>query len=405
MDIDLTVLVVFLFVYGGMVLGGIPGLALDRTGVAVLGAIALTATGHTNLEQAWKAMDVSTLALLLGLMIVSVQFRLGGFYTKVVAYVANLPLSPYVLLGATVWVVGVLSSVLVNDIVCLATTPVVIEACAKRRLDPVPFCLAIALSSNVGSALTLVGNPQNMLIGQTLHLSFSKYLWDASVPVVLGLFCVWGVIAFLWRKKIFRQTLIPSLEAIPFNAWQTTKGLTVLAGLLFVFLFTSIPRGISALTAAGILFLSRKMASRRFLGEVDWQLLVLFGGLFVINDCVGRSGIPQMLVSELRALGIDMDSGFWLFITTTVLSNLVSNVPAVMLLLPMSNHSQLGAILALSSTLAGNLLLVGSIANLIVADQASLHGVRITWKQHALVGIPITIITLCIAGAWLAFLQ
>jgi len=278
MDIDLTVLLVFLFVYGGMVLGGIPGLALDRTGVAVLGAIALTATGHTNLEQAWKAMDVSTLALLLGLMIVSVQFRLGGFYTKVVAYVANLPLSPYVLLGATVWVVGVLSSVLVNDIVCLATTPIVIEACAKRRLDPVPFCLAIALSSNVGSALTLVGNPQNMLIGQTLHLSFSKYLWDASVPVVLGLFCVWGVIAFLWRKKIFRQTLIPSLEAIPFNAWQTTKGLTVLAGLLFVFLFTSIPRGISALTAAGILFLSRKMASRRFLGEVDWQLLVYLAG-------------------------------------------------------------------------------------------------------------------------------
>lgn len=153
--------------------------------------------------------------------------------------------------------------------------------------------------------------------------------------------------------------------------------------------------------AAGVLFLSRHMASRRMLGEVDWQLLVLFGGLFIVNDVLAKTGMPAAAVDALAGIGVDMKSAPALFGTTVVLSNLVSNVPAVMLLLPVSDHAQAGPILALASTLAGNLLLVGSIANLIVADQAGRLGVRIGWRDHARVGVPVTLATLALAALWL----
>ena len=183
---DTWVVLVFGFVYLGMVLGEIPGLALDRTGVALLGALALIASERVTPEAAWRAVNVPTLALLFGLMVVSAQFRLGGFYTWVARKAAGADVSPAVLLGLVVAVAGGLSAVLANDIVCLAVAPLLIEGCARRGLDPVPFLLALACAANVGSAATLIGNPQNMLIGQTLHLWFVGYLGDAAVPALLA---------------------------------------------------------------------------------------------------------------------------------------------------------------------------------------------------------------------------
>src|SRR2546430_689525 len=177
-----------------MVLGEIPGLALDRTGVALLGAIALLATEQVSPEAAWGAVDVSTIMLLFGLMVVSAQFRLGGFYTYLTRRLSAVQVAPDVLLAFLVGVAGILSALLANDIVCLAMAPVLVEGCARRRLDPVPFLLALACAANVGSAATLIGNPQNILIGQTLHLSFAGYLLDAGVPTALGLIVVWEVI-------------------------------------------------------------------------------------------------------------------------------------------------------------------------------------------------------------------
>lgn len=401
MTIDPTVLAVFGVVYAGMIAGGIPGLAIDRTGIAVLGAIALLATGHVSLDASWHAMDVGTLALLLGLMVVSAQFRLGGFYTRVIARAVSAPLSPPTLLALVIGAVGLLSALLVNDVVCLAATPVIVQAASRRRLDPLPFLLATACASNVGSAATLIGNPQNMLVGQALGLSFAGYLADAAVPSVLGLGSVWAVVAFQWRGRWHLVSEVPAVEFPVYNAWQTGKGLAILGVLLALFLFTPIPRGVTALAAAGVLFLSRHMASRRMLGEVDWQLLVLFGGLFIVNDVLAKTGMPAAAVDALAGIGVDMKSAPALFGTTVVLSNLVSNVPAVMLLLPVSDHAQAGPILALASTLAGNLLLVGSIANLIVADQAGRLGVRIGWRDHARVGVPVTLATLALAALWL----
>ncbi len=398
---DLTILAVFLLVYLGMILGRLPGLAIDRTGLALLGALLLLAGGRVSLSEGWGSMDVPTLALLFGLMVVSAQFRLGGFYTAVTRRLASAPLSPEGLLALLIAVSALLSALLANDIVCLAMAPVLIEGCSRRGLDPKPFLLALACAANVGSAATLIGNPQNMLIGQALGLSFAGYLLDGGIPALLGLFAVWWVIARSARGRWELPGGAPEVEAPPFDPWQTGKGLAVLLALTVAFLAAPWPRELLALGAAALLLASRRLTSRSILAQVDWHLLILFMGLFVVNHALAASGMPAAALGALRVSGIDLTGPAWLFGATALLSNLVSNVPAVMLLLPAADHPLAGAVLALSSTLAGNLLVVGSIANIIVIDQAARLGVAISWRDHARVGIPVTLLTLAIAAGWL----
>ena len=398
---DTLVVVVFVGVYLGMVLGRIPGLALDRTGVALLGALVLVASERIQPAAAWNAVDVPTIALLFGLMVVSAQFRLGGFYGALTRRLAAAQVSPPRLLGLLVATVGVLSALLANDIVCLAVAPLLVEGCARRGLDPVPFLLGLACAANVGSAATLIGNPQNMLIGQSLHLDFARYLLDALVPAGVGLAVVWAVICLAARGAWGGHTPVPAIEEPGLDRWQTEKGFLVLALLLAGFLFTPVPREVLALAAAAVLLTSRRMASRRILALVDWHLLVLFVGLFVVNSALAGSGALAAAERGLAAAGVDLARPAWLFPVTVVLSNLVSNVPAVMLLLPQATHPLAGPVLALASTLAGNLLVVGSIANVIVIEQAGALGVMVSWRTHARIGVPVTLATLAVAAGWL----
>jgi len=265
----------------------------------------------------------------------------------------------------------------------------------------VPYLLAIACAANVGSAATLIGNPQNILIGQALRLSFSGYLIMAGIPSLLGLVIIWAVIA--WQYRTRWHTGEDSLKELaenlqPWNGWESFKGL-IIAGMLFViFLFTGLPRDISALAAAGLLLMSRKLHSRTMLGLVDWQILVLFCGLFIVNHALAQTRVPELVVSELLGHGIDLAHPGWLFSITVLLSNTVSNVPAVMLLLPVASHPLAGPVLALSSTFAGNLLIVGSIANVIVVESAAAHGIRIDWRNHAPTGVIVTVLTLALAA-------
>jgi Na+/H+ antiporter NhaD/arsenite permease-like protein len=399
--VDTTVLLVFGLVYLGMVVGRLPGLALDRTGVALLGAIVLIGTERISPAAAWEAVDVPTMALLLGLMVVSAQLRLGGMYAEITRRIARARLAPRSLLLAVIGVSALLSAVVANDIVCLAMTPVLAAGCIRRGLKPVPFLLALACAANVGSAATLIGNPQNMLIGQTLHLPFAAYLLDSLVPAVLGCLATWWVICRVVGTDWYQAPKKLRVEATPFDPWQSFKGAAVVVLLMICFLLSDWPREALALVAAGVLMTSRKMHSRDVLGLVDWPLLVLFGGLFVVNHAVAAAGIANHALVHLAGAGVDLARPVWLFVVTVILSNLVSNVPAVMLLLPAASHSQAGAILALASTLAGNLFLVGSIANLIVVDQAERIGIPITWRDHARVGVPVTLATLAIAAGWL----
>lgn len=398
-----TILIIFLIVYLGMILGGLPFLRLDRTGVALLGAIALISIDALSLEQAVASIHLPTMALLFAFMVVSAQMRLGGFYDWVTHKLAGMALSPARLLAVLVVVSAALSAVFSNDVVCLAMAPLLVDACRRRGLAPVPYLLALACAANIGSAATLIGNPQNMLIGQTMQLSFDGYFLDAIVPVALGLVLCWALIVRQaqgrWEEA---ADAAAEPETIAFDAWQTTKGLAIAGALLVGFLFAPWPREHMALIGAGILLMSRQLRSQNMLGLVDWELLVLFMSLFVVNAALQRTGLTGEAVAWMAAHGLRLDQPGALFATTFVLSNLVSNVPAVMLLIPVVHHPLGGVMLALVSTLAGNLLIVGSIANIIVVDAAARRGITIDWKRHARVGVPVTIATLAIAGAYLA---
>lgn len=398
---DWIILAVFCAVYVGMFFGELPGLALDRTGVALLGAIVLVATGRVSPREAWLSIDVATIGLLLGLMILSAQFRLGGFYTWFTRRLAEIDGSPRQLLALVIAGAAVLSALLANDIVCLAMSPILAEACARRRLNPVPFLLGLAAASNIGSAATLIGNPQNMLIGQTLQLSFAVYFAQAIVPTLVGLVVTWAILCWQVGGKWECDVPVPEVHAVPLNRWQTTKGIVILAAVVVLMLAGSVPREVVALGAAGLILTSRRMASSRYLGLVDWNLLVLFCGLFVVNEALQRTGVLPQILSHCREAGLDVTRPLWLFVLAAVLSNLISNVPATMLLLPAATHPLGGLVLALASTLAGNLILVGSIANMIVVDQAARLGIRIDWQAHARVGVPVTLATLLIAAIWL----
>ena len=403
---EAPVVLIFCAVYAGMILGGLPLLQLDRTGVALLGAIAIVGTGALSPVQAAESVHLPTILLLFSFMVIAAQLRLGGFYDWVTLKIAAAPLSPSLLLAGVIIAAGALSAVFSNDVVCLAVAPALIDACARRRLDPVPYLLGLACSANVGSAATLIGNPQNMLIGQTLAIPFSAYLRHAAVPSLLGLAATWGVIAWQARGKWTSSAEVPSeASAPPLDPWQTAKGLAVAAALVAAFLLTGWPREVAALVGAGLLLSSRKLHSRQTLGLVDWGLLVLFIGLFVVNRAFEDTDLPRRVLDALGARGVPLTAPAPLFVATFLLSNVVSNVPAVMLLLPVAKDpgapAYAGAMLALVSTLAGNLLIVGSIANIIVVDAAAQRGIAIDWRRHARVGVPVTAVTLAIAAAWL----
>jgi len=402
-----VVVAIFAVVYLSMILGGLPRLKLDRTGVALLGAIAIVGLGDLTPEAAARAIHLPTILLLFAFMVISAQMRLGGFYAAVTRRIVALPVSPAALLAWIVGAAAALSAVFSNDIVCLAMAPVLAQACIARRLDPVPYLLALACAANIGSAATLIGNPQNMLIGEVLGLSFGGYLRDAMVPVLLGLAALWLLLRPTLRALDAPVPVATAGRDPPFDAWQSGKGLAVAVALLVVFLATDWPRDVAALVGAGLLLLSARFHTRQVTALIDWDLLVLFMSLFVVNHALAHTGVTAQAVAALRTQGLDLEATGPLFGATLALSNLVSNVPAVMLLLPMAGGAAdpagVGLVLALVSTLAGNLLIVGSIANIIVVDAARREGIAIDWKRHARAGVPVTLATLTIAAAWLAW--
>ena len=411
-EVDAGVVAVFALVYLGMFLGGLPKLKLDRAGVALLGAIAVIGMGAVTVDEAARSVDLPTILLLFSFMVVSAQMRLGGFYAAVTRRVGGQPLSPAALLGALIGVSAALSAVFSNDVICLAMTPVVARLCLQRGLPPVPFLVGLACAANIGSAATLIGNPQNMLIGSVLQLPFAGYVRQSLVPVALSLVVLW---AWLAMGPGARKRMASPVRATPeaaeqapdepvFDAAQTAKGLVVATVVLWAFLFTTWPHEVVALVAAGVLLLSRRFHSSDVMGFVDWELLVMFMGLFVVNHAFERTGLAAQAVAALAAQGVDLGHTGPLFAAGLALSNLVSNVPAVMLLLPHvqgQDPAAAGLTLALVSTFAGNLLVVGSIANLIVADLAAQQGIAIDWRAHARIGIPVTLLTLAVVAGWL----
>ena len=395
---------IFAATYLGVAVGGVPGLAIDRTGIALLGAIAMVATGALAMPQALQAIDAPTLLLLYALMVVSAQFRVGGFYTWTVLRLRRFISREKLFLLIVMAVTAVMSSILVNYVICLAFTPVLAVSLLQAGLNPVPFLIGMAVASNIGSAATIIGNPQNMLIGQMGHLEFGPFLAWCGVPSLISLALAYGTIVRLYRGR-FQGTPPTHRGAAswpPFNRRQSIKGLLA-TGALIVLFFTHIPRELTALAIAGILLCSRQMRTRDMLEQVDWHLLTLFCGLFIVIGGVMLSGVPAALVAGLRGYGIDIHNLYVLTGLSALLSNVVSNVPATMLLTRFLDPAQATEwyVLALASTYAGNLITIGSIANLITIEQARPYGVVIGFKEHARIGIPVTVLSLLVALLWI----
>jgi Na+/H+ antiporter NhaD/arsenite permease-like protein len=397
---------IFILTYGGVALGRVPGLMLDRSGIALLGAIAMVVSGAVSIPQATAAIDIPTILLLYALMIVSAQLRLGGFYTWVVLKSTAWLKHPRIFLLIMMALSALLSAILANDIVCLAFTPVLALSLYSANMNPVPFLLGLAISSNIGSAATIIGNPQNMLIGQMGKLHFGQFLFWCAPPSILSLAAAYFLICKTHEGRFMDPGHVedlPRQKPWPaFNQWQSIKGLAATVILMILF-FTPIPREFSAIAIAGLLLCSRKMRSRNILEMVDWQLITLFCALFVVIHGIGLYQIPETIMGFLSRQGIDVRNLFMLTGISTIMSNLVSNVPATLLLIQFlepSNHVQ-WYVLALSSTYAGNLILIGSIANLIVIEQARFFGIRISFREHAKAGVPVTIISLLILIGWI----
>jgi Na+/H+ antiporter NhaD/arsenite permease-like protein len=408
MTSETLALVIFGLTYLGIAVGEIPGLALDRTGIALLGAIAMVVAGIVPEREAVLAVDMPTILLLYSLMVISSQFRLGGFYTYVAERLVRMMDRPRRFLLWMMSVSALLSSILANDIVCLAFTPILSVALLRARLNPVPFLIGLAVSSNIGSAATIIGNPQNMLIGQVGHLHFGRFLAWCLVPSLVSHFVSIGLLLVLYRGRFAgavpdQTAMAPGGDWPAFDAHQSRKGVLVTVAMVALF-FTPMPRELTALVAAGILLCSRSMSTRTLLGLVDWHLITLFCGLFVVIRGIEIAGLPGRLVAFLGAQGWQLGDPYLLTGVSAILSNLVSNVPAVMLLVKFLDPAQPTPwyVLAVASTFAGNLILIGSIANLIVAEQARAFGIRISFREHARTGVPVTLASIAILLAWVA---
>ena len=412
----------FLLTYTGLALGKLPGLRTDRTGVALVGATLVLLTGllgfgDAGFDEAIKAIDFRTIALLLGMMVVVGCLREAGFFGLLAGWASAHFQRPLTLLAAVFVLSGVLSAILVNDVVCLALTPLVLHMTRRLRLDPRPHLIGLALASNIGSTATPTGNPQNVIIDNLSHISYLRFSVRLAPVAILGL-----VVAFLLTAWVYRGALKNAEEGAEkgkgdddspkdsarANAKKTpllVKSLIVTLAAVVLF-FLGLPMHLVALGAASILLLDRFKPTKVY-RHIDWGLLLMFAGLFVVVQAFEVNVMRHLQLAEwppLREHPVAL-----LSVVSAALSNIVSNVPAVLLFkpvvpaLPQAVQESAWLALAMSSTLAGNLTVLGSVANLIVVEQARGEGTTITLWDYCRVGVPVTLVTLAIGIAWLRF--
>jgi Na+/H+ antiporter NhaD/arsenite permease-like protein/uncharacterized membrane protein (UPF0127 family) len=404
----ITALIIFIITYLFIGLRQIPRLNINRPAGALVGAVLMVVFGVLTLDQAFSAIDMHTLLLLLGMMIITVYLRTAGFFELMADKMLSLAKTPFQLLILVVLSSGLLSALFVNDTICLLYTPIILEVTVQLGVNPMPYLLALAMSSNIGSVMTVTGNPQNMLIGIYSKIPYLTFL-GALFPVALaGLAVSVAVIWFVYRKEM-RTTVFASRPRMPeyrVHKPLLVKALVVCVAVLVSFLL-GYPYSLVAAAGAMLLLVAGGVSTEKILEGVDWTLLLFFSGLFIVMHGVEVSGLAAAVIAKAGDLTVLSPLGriAGLSAVSVVLSNLVSNVPAVMLLKPLiqtlGSGQSMWLALAMSSTLAGNLTLIGSVANLIVVQQARKR-VEIGFMEYFCVGALITAVTIAIGIAVLA---
>jgi Na+/H+ antiporter NhaD/arsenite permease-like protein len=398
------IFLILVLTYAGIALGRVPGLKLDRTGIGLLGAIATMIFGGVSTAEVVSYINWPTIFLLFGFFVISAQLQLSGFYGLVAGGISARLGHPARFLLILMAAVAGLSAFLNNDIVCFVFTPIVGAALLRQRLNPIPFLVGLAIASNIGAGATLIGNAQNMMISQVAHLSFGKYILWSGVPALGALLGSYGII---WALSAHRLQLTGTNEAAqdaadqPMSLSHVIKGLVILAVVIALF-FTSLPKEIVALAAAGVHLASTRFRTADILKLVDWSVLILFLSLFVVTGAFQSTGYGDQAVQWLAHRGANLNSPPTLILATTVLSNLINNSAAVMLLLKVIDPTQPHAayVLAMANSMGGSLLIVGSVANIIVVQQAQQMGVRITFWDFLRLGAPAALFALGLLALW-----
>jgi Na+/H+ antiporter NhaD/arsenite permease-like protein len=396
---------IFLCSYLVFALGKFPGMKIDRPGAAIIGAVLMVAFRAVRPADALRFIDFGTIVLLFSMMLLVAYLHLDGFFDWVTEWIAARIL-PRHLLPAIVFLSGTFSAFFVNDIICLMMVPFTLKVTRRMGLKPAPYLLAVATASNIGSVATITGNPQNMLIGSFSGIRYRTFLFHLGPVAVVGLLLDWLVLWLIYMRRETPQ----ALPVAPAEPVHVPRGNLMKAGFVILLVLAGFLAGLPpaqvAAVGAALMLMSRTHEPRLVYDEVDWGLLVFFVGLFLIVGGAENVGLTARLLEVGQRWNLQNSATF--AIATAALSNVVSNVPAVMLLKSMvprfANSQQGWLMLAMASTLAGNLTITGSVANIIVVERARPE-VRITFGQYLRAGVPITLVTLAFGWMWLAWVR
>jgi Na+/H+ antiporter NhaD/arsenite permease-like protein len=397
--------VIFFASYLVFAIGRFPGTKIDRTAAAIIGAAMMFAFRITDAETGMRSIDFATLVLLFSMMLITADLHVSGFFDWVTSVCVE-HVQPRFLLPSVIFTSGILSAFLVNDIICLLMAPWILRVCRQMSLPATPYLLALATASNIGSTATITGNPQNILIGSLSGIPYPTFLLHLGPVALIGLFLDWLVLHLIYFRRSNKVTIEAQTQPEWIEPLAVKKsGLifpVALTVLVLVGFLAGAPPALTAALGAAILLIHPAFHPRQIYGEVDSSLLVFFVGLFLITGAVEQIGIAQQMLIVAEHLNLHK---LWIFSAVTVgFSNIVSNVPAVMLLkdlAPQYNNSQFfWLLLAMSSTLAGNLTITGSVANIIVVEKVrSEH--HIGFREYMRAGVPITLLTVIVGIIWL----
>jgi Na+/H+ antiporter NhaD/arsenite permease-like protein len=400
----MAAILIFAITYLVLAIGRLPGFRIDRTGAAIIGASFMVGVNALSLNDAYAAINFDTIILLFGMMIVVANLQLSGFFALIAERVVEHAHSPVVLLMSIVAVAGFFSAFFVNDTMCLVLTPLVLEIARALERNPVPYLLAVAMASNIGSVATITGNPQNMMIGSFSSIPYRHFLAVLAPVALVGLvLCV--IVIFVAFRGEFAGAARVRISKQPVKVDRGLMWKSIVASLaMIVMFFAGWPVPKVAIVTGAALLITRRVDPEKVYRSIDWGLLVMFAGLFIVIAGIEKTSLEDSLAALAGQLHLDnvfLLSGF-----SALLSNLVSNVPAVLVFKPLVSHladpARAWLTLAMSSTLAGNLTVLGSVANLIVMQQAR-RQVQIGFWQYFRVGAPLAVLTILFGAAWIAW--